>query len=127
MEFTPLGFDHIVLQVRDQAVAQKFYTEVLGCTVERVNTKLSLIHLRFGSQQIDLVPGEGAGQASPRQGVQHFCLSIRCDDLVALAAALRAKGVKIEDEVMPRFGAYGTGPSFYLRDPDGYKVELKAR
>ena len=24
-------------------------------------------------------------------------------------------------------GAYGDGPSLYLRDPDGYKIELKSR
>ena len=127
MQFTPLGFDHIVLRVRDQAAAQRFYTELLGCALERINEELSLIHLRFGEQQIDLVPGKGADDPEAKKGIDHFCLSIRCDDMAALAAELRAKGVEIVGDVAARFGAYGTGPSLYLRDPDGYMVELKAR
>jgi glyoxylase I family protein len=29
------------------------------------------------------------------------------------------------DEVKPRFGADGTGPSMYVHDPEGNVVELK--
>jgi len=122
-EFTPLGLDHVVLRVRDQAAAQQFYVDVLGCTLERVNAPLSLIHLRFGDQLIDLLPGNGDGGT----GMDHVCLSIRCDDINAVAAALEAKGVKLEGEVRQRFGAWGTGPSLYFRDPDGYRIELKPR
>jgi len=121
--FTPLGLDHVVLRVRDQAVTQRFYVDVLGCTLERVNAALSLIHLRFGDQLIDLLPGDGDGGT----GMDHVCLSIRCDDLRAVAAALEARGVKLEGEVRDRFGAWGTGPSLYFRDPDGYRIELKPR
>ena len=121
--FTPLGLDHVVLRVRDQQASQQFYIDVLGCTLERVNAPLSLIHLRFGEQLIDLLPGEG----DTGSGVDHVCLSIRCDDLNVVAAALEARGVKLEGEVRARFGAWGTGPSLYFRDPDGYRIELKPR
>jgi catechol 2,3-dioxygenase-like lactoylglutathione lyase family enzyme len=126
--FTPLGLDHVVLRVRDQAVAQKFYTDVLGCTVDHVNERLSLIHLRFGECYIDLLPA-GATLHVGREagGVDHVCLSIRCDDLGALATALEARGVRLEGGVAQRRGAWGTGPSIYLRDPDGYVIELKPR
>lgn len=152
--FTPLGFDHIVLRVRDQATSQRFYVDVLGCTVDHVNERISLIHLRFGDQLIDLVPlpmesAEGGAGQGPRSdggllrdgpaplpslpaapagaGVDHFCLSIRCDDLGKLADELRRHGVAIEGDMVDRLGAYGRGPSLYIRDPDGYKVELKPR
>ena len=126
--FTPLGLDHVVLHVRDQAATQKFYCEVLGCTVDRVNTRISLVHLRFGAQFIDLLPVDPAEpEGGPRARMDHFCLSIRCDDLEALAADLRARGAKIEGDVVRRYGAYGDGPSLYLRDPDDYIVELKPR
>lgn len=125
--FTPLGLDHLVLYVRDQAASQKFYTEVLGCTVDAVNERASIIHLRFGEQQIDLVPGNGPAAEATRQGIDHLCLSIGCRDLPALAASLRAQGVMIEGDIVTRLGAYGVGPSLYLHDPDGYKVELKPR
>ena len=123
--FKPLGIDHVVLRVRDQAVSQRFYVDVLGCTVARINERISLIHLRFGDQLIDLVPGsvpppEGAG-------MDHLCLSIECDDVGKLADELVRRGATLDGKVSDRFGAYGTGPSVYVRDPDGYRVELKSR
>jgi glyoxylase I family protein len=127
MLFTPLGLDHIVLQVKDQAAQQKFYTEVLGCEVARVNPAISLVQLRFGEHMIDLIPGTGPGDRSDKRGLDHFCLSIRCDDLIALAAELKAKGVRLDGEIVPRTGAYGRSPSLYLFDPEGYSVELKPR
>ncbi|MCI0548419.1 MAG: VOC family protein [Candidatus Rokubacteria bacterium] len=120
--FEPLGLDHVVLRVRDQARAQRFYTEALGATVDHVNERISLVQLRFGEHLIDLLPGErGEG------GVDHVCLSIRCPDLAAARDELRARGVAVEGDVVERRGAYGTGPSLYLHDPDGYRIELKPR
>ena len=123
--FKPLGFDHVVLRVRDQAVSQRFYVDVLGCTVARVNERISLIHLRFGDQLIDLVPG--SAPAPDGAGMDHLCLSIQCDDVGKLADELVRRGVTLDGKVSDRFGAYGSGPSVYIRDPDGYRVELKPR
>ena len=123
--FKPLGIDHVVLRVRDQAVSQRFYVDVLGCTVARINERISLIHLRFGDQLIDLVPG--STPAPEGVGMDHLCLSIECDDVGKLADELVRRGVTLDGKVSDRFGAYGTGPSVYIRDPDGYRVELKPR
>ena len=121
--FTPMGLDHVVVRVRDQAAAQKFYVDVLGCTVDHVNERISLIHLRFGEALIDLVPAGDKGPLGP----EHFCLSIQCDDIKAVAEELRRKGVALEGDIVQRFGAWGDGPSIYLRDPDGHMIELKPR
>jgi catechol 2,3-dioxygenase-like lactoylglutathione lyase family enzyme len=125
--FTPLGLDHVVFRVQDQAVSQKFYVDVLGCTVDHVNERISLVHLRFGEHYIDLLPATAEAPAAVPGGVDHVCLSIRCDDLASLAAALQARGVSVQGDVAERRGAYGTGPSLYIRDPDGHVIELKPR
>jgi glyoxylase I family protein len=124
--FEPLGLDHVVLRVRDQAASERFYVDVLGCTVDHVNTRVSLVQLRFGEALIDLLPAEGPAPAEGR-GMDHVCLSIRCDDLQAVAAGLRARGVTLDSDVVTRRGAWGDGPPLYIRDPDGYRLELKPR
>ena len=125
--FTPLGLDHVVFRVRDQAAARAFYVDVLGCTLEHVNERISLIHLRFGEAYIDLLPATAEAPAAAAGGVDHVCLSIRCEDLDKVATTLRQRGVTLEGDVVQRRGAYGTGPSLYLRDPDGHLIELKPR
>ncbi len=120
--FEPLGLDHIVLRVSDQEASQRFYVEVLGCTLDHVNARISLVQLRFGEHLIDLLPGRPS-----TEGLDHVCLSIRSADLGGVGRTLAARGVKLEGDVVERRGAYGTGPSLYLRDPDDYLIELKPR
>jgi hypothetical protein len=35
--------------------------------------------------------------------------------------------VTVEGDVVTRRGAFGDGVSLYIRDPDGYRIELKPR
>ncbi|MFQ5829435.1 MAG: VOC family protein [Candidatus Methylomirabilia bacterium] len=126
--FEPLGLDHVVLHVEDQDASERFYIGLLGCTLEHVNPALSLVHLRFGEALIDLLPRDpDASPTNPQAGMDHVCLSIRCEDLGKVAEALRTQGVSVEGDVVERLGAFGRGPSLYLRDPDGYRIELKPR
>jgi catechol 2,3-dioxygenase-like lactoylglutathione lyase family enzyme len=123
--FVPLGLDHVVLRVRDQEASRRFYMDVLGCTLDHVNEPIRLVHLRFGDALIDLLPLTAERERG--QGMDHFCLSIRCDDLGAAADAFRRRGIALDGDVVDRRGAFGRGPSLYLTDPDGYKIELKPR
>ena len=122
--FEPLGLDHVVLRVKDQEASRRFYTEMLGCTLDHVNERISLVQLRFGEQLIDLLPGTRGPDDS---GMDHVCLSIRCPDVKAVRDTLVDNGVPVDGEVVERRGAFGTGPSLYLSDPDGYRIELKPR
>jgi glyoxylase I family protein len=122
-----LELDHVVLRVRDQAVSQRFYTTVLGLTVDHVNEVARLVQLRAGRHLIDLLPLAPGETAPPAARMDHVCLSVRCADLSELAAWLRRQGVTVEGDVVTRRGAFGDGASVYIRDPDGYRIELKPR
>jgi catechol 2,3-dioxygenase-like lactoylglutathione lyase family enzyme len=123
--------DHLVLRVRDVDAMIRFYGEVLGCPVHRVDERIGLVQLRAGRGLIDLVPvdseiGRAGGAAPGREGrnMDHFCLRVEPWDAEAIRAHLRAHGVDA-GAVAQRFGAEGQGPSMYLTDPEGNTVELK--
>jgi glyoxylase I family protein len=123
------GLDHIVLRVVDLPKMLRFYTDVLGCTMERRQEELGLYQVRAGSSLIDLVTVDGklgrAGGAAPgAQGrnLDHFCLRIDPFDPQALQAHLAGHDT---GPVGSRYGAEGEGPSIYLRDPEGNTIELK--
>jgi glyoxylase I family protein len=127
----PREIDHVVLRVSDPERMKRFYCEILGCTVERVQEKIGLLQLRAGRSLIDLVDiageiGRKGGTAPGQEGrnMDHLCLRIEPFDAAAIIAFLKANGVDPGD-VAPRFGAEGSGPSLYLSDPEGNVVELK--
>jgi len=122
-----LELDHVVLRVRDQAASQRFYTTILGLTLDHVNEKARLVQLRAGRHLIDLLPLAADETAAPTSRMDHVCLSVRCDDLARAAAWLRQRGVAVEGDVVQRRGAFGDGGSLYIQDPDGYRIELKPR
>ena len=124
--FTPLGLDHVVLVVRDQQASQRFYQDVLGCTLDHVNERISLIHLRFGEHYIDLLPITADRPRGSGASITCACRS-GATTWRRWRPTCAARGVPLEGGIASRRGAYGTGPSLYLRDPDGYMIELKPR
>ena len=129
--FTTIGLDHVVLRVRDLERALAFYTGVLDGRVERRSDALGLCQVRLGRSLVDLVPVDGPlgklGGAAPGESARnldHFCVRIEPFAAAELRAHLEAHGIEA-GEPAPRYGADGTGPSLYNRDPDGNTVELK--
>jgi glyoxylase I family protein len=122
-----LELDHVVLRVRDQAASQRFYTTILGLRLDHVNEAAHLVQLRAGRHLIDLLPLAADETAGPSARMDHVCLSVRCEDLARVATWLRQRGVTVEGDVVPRRGAFGDGSSLYIKDPDGYRIELKPR
>jgi glyoxylase I family protein len=123
------GIDHIVLRVRELPRSLAFYCDLLGCTVERQQPELGLTQLRAGSSLIDLVTLDGPLGAGEPPGagrnLEHFCVTVAPFDETTLIAWLTARGV-VAGEPAYRYGAEGEGRSFYIEDPDGNRVELKA-
>lgn len=130
--FSLVGLDHVVLRVPDMEKALSFYRDVLGAVEERRVDSFGLVQLRAGQSLIDLVDvgtawlrAEGARPFTPEaRNVDHICLRIEPFDEEAIAAHLRSLGVEVGERGM-RYGAQGSGPSFYVRDPFGTVVELK--
>ncbi len=125
------GLDHIVIRAREPRVLIAFYRDVLGMTVERETApEVGLTQLRAGRSLIDVVDaaselGRGGGPPpGPGPNVDHFCLRVRDFDAGPIRAHLAAHGIAA-GEVAIRYGADGWGPSIYLADPEGNRLELK--
>jgi catechol 2,3-dioxygenase-like lactoylglutathione lyase family enzyme len=129
--FSIRQLDHVVLRVRELQPMLRFYIDVLGCTLEKVQEEIGLWQVRAGASLIDLVPVDGklgrAGGAAPGdegRNLDHFALRIEPYDEAAIRAHLEAHGTT-PGEAGSRYGAEGEGPSIYLRDPEGNTIELK--
>ena len=123
--------DHVVLRVVDLERMERFYCDVLGCTLEKRQEDLGLVQLRAGRSLVDLVPVDGRlgrqGGAPPgREGrnVDHVCFRVEPFDAAAIGEHLARHGVAA-GEVVQRHGAEGEGPSIYISDPEGNTLELK--
>jgi catechol 2,3-dioxygenase-like lactoylglutathione lyase family enzyme len=132
MPLSVTGLDHFVLRVRDLDQSIGFYRDMLGLPIEcleeyRAGTR-PFVSARVGGQLIDLVPDATydpeAGMRSG--GFMHLCVRVAGGLEREVLPRVRAAGVEVvEDAPMIRLGATGYGPSIYVRDPDGYIVELK--
>ena len=123
--------DHVVLRTANERAMLDFYTGVLGLVVERELPKIGLIQLRAGRSLLDLVPvaselGRKGGAAPGDEGhnLDHLCFRIDPFDEAEIRATLERAGIEA-GPTEQRYGAEGSGPSIYVRDPDGNTVELK--
>jgi len=128
----PRMIDHIVLRTENIAAMVRFYTKVLGCTVEReTRPETGLTQLRAGDSLVDLVTvdselGRAGGDPPSATGnnLDHFCLQIEDVEEDELRRWLNRHGIDT-DGFETRYGAQGFGHSLYIKDPDGNTVELR--
>jgi glyoxylase I family protein len=124
--------DHVVLRVPDMAKALSFYSGVLGAYEERRLDAIGLVQLRAGQSIIDLVDvtsewmkAHGARPFTPEaRNVDHVCLRVDPFDEERIEKHLASHGIEITERGQ-RYGAQGTGPSVYIREPFGTVIELK--
>ncbi len=116
------AIDHVVLTVADVERSLRWYHEVLGLEVLRLEPwrrgEVPFVSLRVAaSSLIDLMAGTRSGT-----NVDHVALVVDDVDLEELAASGR---VEVEMGPADLFGARGVGRGLYIRDPDGNRVELR--
>jgi methylmalonyl-CoA/ethylmalonyl-CoA epimerase len=124
--------DHIAIVVDDIEAALGFWRDTLGLELDRVEEvpgqEAAVAFLPTGESEVELVrpttttSGVARFLAKRGPGIHHICLEV--DDIVATLAALKARGVRLIDE-MPQMGAGGKQIAFiHPESTNGVLVEL---
>lgn len=110
----PIGVHHVSINTSDPEASTDFYTSVLGGTVrsDRPDFAVGGAWIDLGATQVHLIEST----VPPNLG-QHF--AILYDDLDAVVAELRDRGIDVDD---PR--VVGPNRQTFVVDPDGNAVEL---
>ena len=108
---------HLALKTRDLAATKRFYVEVLGLREAFPHPGMIFLETPGGGDLLNFI--RIRGQINPRAGgLDHFGLYVGRKRLPALGKRLEAARVK----VVGRRGRW----SIYVKDPNGYTVELYA-
>ena len=113
------GVSELVLEVRDLAASETFYSEVLGLPV--VDRWPEAVWFLAGATRIGLWGGF-VGIAGARGGSHvHYALHVPESEYDTLLGRLRARGLSPHEET---FDAFDDSRAAYVTDPDGNVVEF---
>jgi extradiol dioxygenase family protein len=123
---------HLAFPVADLASTRDFYGRLLGCPEGRSSEEWIDFNL-YGHQIVaHLAPAKTeADHHNAVDGhevpVPHFGVVLPWDEFHALAARLRAHGVRFVIEPYVRFaGQVGEQATMFFRDPSGNALEFKS-
>jgi catechol 2,3-dioxygenase-like lactoylglutathione lyase family enzyme len=121
--------DHTNWRVRDLEASFGFYRDILGLEPfgleEYRRGERPIVSLRVTEDFIlHLIP-DPEFKPVPTGGYDHLALVVEDSQPDELAEYLRSRGVEVEKQFESIIGARGEGPAIYVRDPDGYRIELK--
>ena len=121
--------DHTNWRVKDVERSLGFYRDVLGLEPfgldEYERGEHPLVSLRVTPEFILHLRPDPTFETVSTGGYDHLALVVEGTNLDALAERLTDAGVKIERRSENVVGARGSGKALYVRDPDGYLIELK--
>jgi catechol 2,3-dioxygenase-like lactoylglutathione lyase family enzyme len=136
---------HTGFTVSDIERSVAFYRDVLGLRLVRrqtgtapylgtitgfdgVRLEIALLQPAEGGSMLELLqytshPAPPTDRATNRPGNGHLCFKV--GDIQAACAELRARGVVLVSEPTEiTAGTHAGGLGLYLRDPDGFTIEL---
>lgn len=108
------GINHITIAVSELEKALQFYIDLLGCKL-RARWD-SGAYLSLGGFWLCL----SKGAVVPSNDYSHIAFDIEASDFDQFAASLRQAGIREWKRNKSE------GPSLYLLDPDGNKLEIHA-
>jgi catechol 2,3-dioxygenase-like lactoylglutathione lyase family enzyme len=124
-----VGADHTNFRVRDLDASLGFYRDVLGLEPfgleEYHRGERPVVSLRVTKQFILHLTPDPEFERGSTGGYDHLALVVEDAKPDELAEHLRKSDVEVEKQFESISGALGEGPALYVRDPDGYRVELK--
>ena len=123
------GADHTNWRVKDLEKSLRFYRDVLGLEPfgleEYRQGERPIVSLRATPTFILHLRPDPGFEPGSTGGYDHLALVVDGTDPEALARYLRDSGVEVERRSEGVVGARGEGTALYVRDPDGYRIELK--
>jgi catechol 2,3-dioxygenase-like lactoylglutathione lyase family enzyme len=123
------GADHTNWRVKDLERSLRFYRDILGLEPfgleEYDRGDRPIVSLRVTPTFILHLRPDPNFEPGPTGGYDHLALVVEETDREALAKRLGEAGVEVERRLEDVVGARGEGEALYVRDPDGYLIELK--
>jgi catechol 2,3-dioxygenase-like lactoylglutathione lyase family enzyme len=121
--------DHTNWRVKDVERSLGFYRDVLGLEPFGLEAyergEHPLVSLRITPEFILHLRPDPTFEPVSTGGYDHLALVVENTNPDALAKHLTEAGVEIENTSENVIGARGSGEALYVRDPDGYLIELK--
>jgi lactoylglutathione lyase len=121
--------DHTNWRVKDLERSLRFYRDVLGLEPfgleEYDRGERPIVSLRVTPSFILHLRPDPSFEPGSTGGYDHLALVVEGTDPEALARRLGEAGVEVERRLEDVVGARGKGEALYVRDPDGYLIELK--
>jgi len=122
---------HTMIRVGDLDRSLRFYTEVLGMRLLRLQEypegKFTLAFVGFGPEAegavIELTYNWGTERYELGTGFGHIAVEV--EDAYAACAEIRRRGGKVAREAGPM--KHGSTVIAFVEDPDGYRIELIQR
>ena len=125
MDAWPKGIDAITLFVEDLPAAKAFYLEVFGLPLHFEDPNSAVF--KIGGTAINLLDSTQAPElidpsaVAPREAGSRMIFTIAVDDVDAMCATLRARGVELLNGPMDRPWGIRTAS---FRDPGGHIWEI---